>query len=107
MRWTYNEIQTYIREDIIEFINDGLDINQATSRVQVEYQDIIEENNIEKLFIYIALAKLGLEHGFLREDVQKELLEIKETCPDLKNELDDDEYKQLQKDIKRIFKEMN
>lgn len=63
-RWSYEELQEFIHEDIEEFMGDGLDIRQASARVQVEYAKPIEDSDLEKLIIYMALCEEGVKHGF-------------------------------------------
>jgi uncharacterized protein YoaH (UPF0181 family) len=54
-RWTYEELKQNIVEDIEEFMSDGLNFRQATSRVQVEYRRIIDKDPVQKLIIYMML----------------------------------------------------
>jgi len=71
-KWSYEELQEFIHEDIEEFIGDGLDIRQASSRVQVEYAKSIEDSELEKLIIYMVLCEEGVKHGFLRDDIKEQ-----------------------------------
>ncbi len=75
-KWSYEELQEFIHEDIEEFMSDGLDIRQASSRVQVEYAKSIEDCDLEKLIIYMALCDEGVKHGFLRDDIREQTLEL-------------------------------
>lgn len=75
-KWSYGELQEFIHEDIDEFMGDGLDIRQASSRVQVEYAKSIEDSELEKLIIYMALCEEGVKHGFLRDDIKEQTLEL-------------------------------
>ncbi|GAB1148809.1 MAG: hypothetical protein SwBeaBPW_30990 [Shewanella algae] len=77
-KWSYEELQEFIHEDIEEFMRDGLDIRQASSRVQVEYAKSIESGELEKLIIYMVLCEEGLMHGFLRDDIKEQTLELLE-----------------------------
>ncbi|OYD07745.1 Imm3 family immunity protein [Paludifilum halophilum] len=108
-RWSYEEITQYIRDDFSEFLMDDLNVKQATSRVQVEYQNIIEESSVEKLFIYIVLAKLGLEHGTLRDDIKEEVLKMitEEKLLKIKDDLTPNEYKNLMKDTHDLLSLIN
>lgn len=56
-KWSYRELQEYIHEDIEEFMGDGLNIRQASSRVQVEHAKSIEQSEQEKLIIHIVLCE--------------------------------------------------
>lgn len=75
-KWSYEELQEFIHEDIEEFMGGGLNIRQASSRVQVEYAKSIESSELEKLIIYMALCEEGVKHGFLREDIKEETLKL-------------------------------
>ncbi|MDP5190314.1 Imm3 family immunity protein [Rheinheimera baltica] len=75
-KWSYEELQEFIYEDILEFMGDGLDIRQATSRVQVEYAKAIEGSKLEKLIIFMTLCEEGVKHGFLRDDIKEQTLEL-------------------------------
>ncbi|WP_041324912.1 hypothetical protein [Saccharophagus degradans] len=75
-KWSYRELQEYIHEDIEEFMGDGLNIRQASSRVQVEHAKSIEQSEQEKLIIHIVLCDKGVKHGFLRGDINKQTLEL-------------------------------
>ncbi len=77
-RWSYEELQEFIHEDIEEFMGDGLDIRQASARVQVEYAKPIEDSDLEKLIIYMALCEEGVKHGFLRDDIKEQTLKLLE-----------------------------
>ena len=57
-------------------MGDGLDIRQASSRVQVEYAKSIGDSELEKLIIYMALCEEGVKHGFLRDDIKEQTLEL-------------------------------
>lgn len=73
-KWSYEDLTQYINNDVNEFMSEGLNIRQATSRVQVEYQRVIQDEPLDKLIIYMMLSKLGIEHGFLRDDIRDETL---------------------------------
>ena len=75
-KWSYEELKSFIHQDIEEFIRDGLDIRQASSRVQVEYAKSIENSKVEKLIIYMVLCEEGVRHGFLRDDIKEQTLEL-------------------------------
>ncbi|EKE75619.1 Imm3 family immunity protein [Gallaecimonas xiamenensis] len=75
-KWSYEELQEFIHEDIEEFMGDGLDIRQASSRVQVEYAKSIEDSELEKLIIYMVLCEEGVKHGFLRDDIKEQTQEL-------------------------------
>lgn len=75
-KWSYTELQDFIHEDIEEFMTDGLDIRQASSRVRVEYENSIKSSELEKLIIYMALCEEGVKHGFLRDDIKVQTLDL-------------------------------
>lgn len=75
-KWSYTELQEFIHEDIEEFMGNGLDIRQASSRVQVEYARSIEESELEKIIIFMALCEEGVKHGFLRDDIKAQTQEL-------------------------------
>lgn len=75
-KWSYEELREFIHEDIEEFMGDGLNIRQASSRVQVEYAKSIEASELEKLIIYMVLCEQGVKYGFLRDDIKEQTLEL-------------------------------
>ena len=103
-KWSYEELQKFIHEDIEEFMRDGLDIRQASSRVQVEYAKSIENGELEKLIIYMVLCEEGLKHGFLRDDIKEQTLELLEriNLERCDQQLSDDEQCRLRDDMNRI-----
>jgi hypothetical protein len=103
-RWSYAELQEFIHEDIEEFMGDGLDIRQASSRVQVEYAKSIKDSELEKLIIYMVLCEEGLNHGFLREDIRMHTIELLEgiSLNDCDQQLSFDEQSRLREDMKRV-----
>ncbi|GLQ70774.1 Imm3 family immunity protein [Vibrio penaeicida] len=102
-KWTYEELQEFIREDIEEFLNDGLNIRQATSRVQVEYAKAIQSSDLEKLIIFMVLCKEGVEHGFLRDDIKEDTLNLLEqiNLEQCDRMIDHDERQRLRDDMSR------
>jgi uncharacterized membrane protein YheB (UPF0754 family) len=104
-RWSYCELAQYIYEDFNEFLSDGLNVRQVISRIQVEYYKIMEESPIERLMIYILLAKLEIEHGFLREDIREEVLRMinDNRLSKFSNELETSELKKLKEDIDELL----
>src|SRR5690606_6395382 len=77
-RWSYEELQEFIHEDIEEFMGDGLDIRQASARVQVEYAKPIEDSDLGKLIIYMALCEEGVKHGYLMDEIKEQTLKLLE-----------------------------
>ncbi|MEE2729946.1 MAG: Imm3 family immunity protein [Pseudomonadota bacterium] len=104
-KWSYKELQEFILEDIEEFLGDGLDIRQASSRVQVEYAKSIKESELEKLIIYMALCEEGVKHGFLREDIKEQTQELlgRIDLGHCDQQLSDEERLKLRDDIKRTL----
>jgi hypothetical protein len=102
-KWSYEELQEFIHEDIEEFMGDGLNIRQSSSRVQVEYAKSIESSELEKLIIYMALCEEGVKHGFLRDDIKEQALELLGRI-DLRyydQQLSDEERLKLRNDMNR------
>jgi hypothetical protein len=102
-KWSYEELQEFIHEDIEEFMGDGLNIRQASSRVQVEYAKSIEDSELEKLIIYMVLCEEGVKHGFLRDDIKEEALELlgRIDLGQCDQQLSDGERHKLRDDISR------
>ncbi len=103
--WSYQELQDFIHEDVEEFMSDGLNIRQASSRVQVEYARSLENNELEKLIIYMVLCEEGVKNGYLRDDIKGDTLELLgkvdlELCDQQLNEV---EQSVLRVDINRIL----
>lgn len=103
-KWSYPELQEFIHEDIEEFMKDGLDIRQASSRIQVEYARSIEDSQIEKLIIYMVLCEEGVKHGFLRSDIKKQTQELlcEVDIDRYSQELNNEEQLKLKDDINRL-----
>lgn len=105
-RFSYGELCEFIRGDIAEFKRDGLDIRQATSRVQVEYYKSIKESDFEKLVIFMILCEEGVKGGFLREDIAqqtKQLLDSAELYL-FDKELSENERLRFRNDIAKTVK---
>lgn len=103
-KWSYEELKEFIREDVEEFMRDGLDIRQASSRVQVEYAKSIEGSDLEKLVIYMVLCEEGVRHGFLRDDIKEQTLRLLERnyLKQCDKQLGDEERPKLRADMDRI-----
>jgi len=74
--WSYEELKEYIHEDIAEFMVDGLNIRQVSSRVQVEYKNSIGNNQVEKAIIYLVLCDEGIKNELLREDIKIDTINL-------------------------------
>ena len=74
--WSLTELKQIIHEDIEEFMGDGLDIRQASSRVQVEYARLIDASQLNKLVIYMVLCDEGIKHGYVRDDIKNSALQL-------------------------------
>ncbi len=104
-KWSYKELQGFIHEDIEEFMGDGLNIRQASSRVQVEYAKSIEGSELEKLIIYMVLCEEGVKHGFLRDDIKEKTLELlgRINLGHCEQQLSDEERLKLSDDMNRTL----
>lgn len=102
-KWSYEELRDFIHEDIEEFMRDGLDIRQASSRVQVEYAKSIEDSELEKLIIYMVLCEEGVKHGLLRGDIKEQTLELirRIDLEQLDQKISGDEQSKLRNDMNR------
>lgn len=69
----YKELEQYIVEDFEEFLGEGLSLSQVTEKLLVEYHRGIVNNNVEKLVVYLTIALLSLDKGYLRDDIKNEL----------------------------------
>lgn len=83
-------------------MNDGLNIRQATSRVQVEYEKTIKESAFHKLTIYLALCAEGIKNGFLRDDIRDQTLELISDQKAITQDLSEQEKAILRTDIESI-----
>ena len=99
--YSCKDLRKDIIEDIDEFIADGLNVRQATSRVQVEYAQLIEECELAELIIYIVLSQEGFRHGCLRTDVKSKALHcINNTnVKKYENHLDEEQLSSLKREI--------
>lgn len=93
-----------VKDNFEEYIEDGLDINEATERILEEYQEEIEDEDNGPT-VYLALASLQMERGELREDIKKTALDIIENGKGLEvwEESGEDELKN-RKNVLNVLK---
>ncbi|GED55718.1 hypothetical protein BBO01nite_49590 [Brevibacillus borstelensis] len=70
---SYKELEQYIIDDFEEFLDEGLSLSQVTEKLLVEYHRGIVNSQVEKLVVYLTIALLCLDKGYLREDIKDEL----------------------------------
>ncbi|NOU68806.1 hypothetical protein GC096_32810 [Paenibacillus sp. LMG 31461] len=111
-RWSYFELKQYVYKDFEEFtLKDGLQPRQAISRIQVEYERVMDESYLESVIIYSQLASIALEKNFIsqREDIRlnvsKMLKEIKYS--DFQSELTIEELAAFKRDLDEVTNKLN
>ncbi|TMV50635.1 hypothetical protein FE783_08040 [Paenibacillus mesophilus] len=67
---SYKELEQYIVEDFEEFLDEGLSLSQVTDKLLVEYHRGTVNSKVEKLVVYLTIALLCLDKGYLREDIR-------------------------------------
>ncbi|BFH60395.1 Imm3 family immunity protein [Paenibacillus azoreducens] len=97
----YKELEQYIVEDFEEFLDEGLSLSQVTEKLLVEYHRGIVNSKVEKLVIYLTIALLCLDKGYLREDLKNNLnIMISDiSLLPLKEELESEDIKKIMFDI--------
>ncbi|OKP76544.1 hypothetical protein A3844_30200 [Paenibacillus helianthi] len=110
--WSYEEANEIVRENFNQSLALGLNIVQSVERALYEFETVMEENEIEKLMIYIILTKLGVEHNEVRPDICDEFFRLTETHTLLQilNQFDNTELNIVKKEIdelrRRLLKEI-
>lgn len=103
---SYKELEQYIVEDFEEFLDEGLTLSQVTEKLLVEYQRGIVNSEVEKLVIYLTVARLSLDKGYLRQDVENKLNYMISDIPSipLKKELESEDIEKIMHDIGKFKK---
>lgn len=100
---SYKELEQYIVEDFEEFLDEGLSLSQVTEKLLVEYHRGIVNSKVEKLVVYLTIALLCLDKGYLREDIKDELdiMTSDIASMSLKEELKAEDIKKVLQDIEQ------
>ncbi|WP_432776320.1 hypothetical protein AAFJ72_05260 [Brevibacillus gelatini] len=100
---SYKELEQYIVEDFEEFLDEGLSLSQVTEKLLVEYHRGIVNSKVEKLVIYLTIALLCLDKGYIRDDIKDELniLISDITSIPLKDELEAEDIKKVLQNIEQ------
>lgn len=70
---SYKELKQYIIDDFEEFLDEGLSLSQVTEKLLIEYHRGIVNSQVEELVVYLTIALLCLDKGYLRNDIKGEL----------------------------------
>lgn len=102
--WNYSETNEYVLENFNQSLSLGLNVNQSIERALYEFETVINESETEKLMIYLALVKLGIDHSDLRTDIRDELLTMlgNDILTKTKGEVDKVHLEAIIKDIKHF-----
>lgn len=74
---SYDKVIKYVSQGFERYIReDGLTISQATSRTIVELEIQTDDYEDVEWTMYLMLAKLGIEHGELRDDIKNIAIDI-------------------------------
>jgi len=68
------EFLEYIQEEWDSYMEEGCDIEDATSQILTQYEDMLDER--EKVVLYIVLANIQVDLEVIDQRVKDEVLEI-------------------------------
>lgn len=107
--WSYEEANEYVRENFDQSLALGLNIVQSVERALYEFETVIEENEVEKLMIYIILAKLCVEHNKVRPDICDEFFRLTETHTllQIQNQFEITEFDIVKKEIYELRNQLS
>lgn len=99
-----DDIAADIKAEFEELIEDGGSVKDVTETILEEYEDIIEEGSDESQSIYLALAALQVEYGYLHEDIKDMALELIGSGRALEawEDAEEDEFEQRKKALKEL-----
>jgi len=63
-----------IQEEWDSYMEEGCDIEDATSQILAQYEDILDEQ--ERVILYVVLANIQVDLEFVDDRVKDEILEI-------------------------------
>lgn len=100
---SYKELEQYIIDDFEEFLDEGLSLSQVTEKLLVEYHRGIVNSQVEKVVIYLRIALLCLDKGYLREDIKGELNTMIQDIASIswKEELESQDIEKIVRDIEQ------
>ncbi|RJG21445.1 hypothetical protein [Paenibacillus thiaminolyticus] len=73
---SYDKVIKYVTQGFEKYLSDGLTVSQATSRSIVELEIQTDDFEDVEWTLYLLLAKLGIEHGDLRDDIKAQAMDI-------------------------------
>lgn len=106
--WSYEEANEIVRENFDQSLTLGLNVVQSVERALYEFETVIEENEIEKLMIYIILTRIGVEQNEVRSDIFDEFLRLTNTdaLSQKLNHFKDTELNIVKKEIDELRKQL-
>ncbi|MEK8214016.1 hypothetical protein [Paenibacillus sp. FSL L8-0463] len=73
---SYDKVIKYGTQGFEKYLSEGFTVNQATSRSIVEFEIQTDDFQDVEWILYLILAKLGIEHGDLRDDIKSQAMDI-------------------------------
>jgi|GEM_PF-3097193 len=73
---SYDKVIKYVTQGFEQYLSEGLTVSQATSRSIVEFEIQTDDFEDVEWTLYLVLAKLGFEHGELRDDIKAQAMKI-------------------------------
>lgn len=64
----------YIQEEWDTYMEEGCDIEDATSQILMQYEDMLDEK--ERVVLYIMLAGIQVDLAFIDQRIREEITEI-------------------------------
>ncbi|WP_069997379.1 hypothetical protein [Cellulosilyticum sp. I15G10I2] len=64
----------YIQEEWDSYMEEGCDIEDATSQILMQYEDMLDEK--ERIALYIVLGNIQMDLAFIDQRVKAEISEI-------------------------------
>jgi len=73
---SHDKVINYVTQGFEKFLSEGLTVSQATSRSIVDFEIQTDDFEDVEWTLYLVLAKLGIEHGDLRDDIKVQAMNI-------------------------------
>ncbi|EDZ54660.1 MarR family transcriptional regulator [Bacillus thuringiensis] len=99
-----------VKEQFIEYIEEGNNVEEATKLILEEYVDEFDiEEDLEVMsLVYIGLAAIQLEKGCLQEEVRNNAIALIERGADLElwEEADEEDYEERKKVLDKFKQQL-
>ncbi|QMV40204.1 hypothetical protein [Cohnella cholangitidis] len=104
--WSYSETNEYVSENFTQSLALGLNVIEATERALYEFDTVINESEIDRFFVYLTLAKAGIEQNQVRADVVSEIVTMltNGVLGKLEGRITGEDLEVVMKDVERVNK---